>query len=803
MARGGKQPGLAQFLNYRRPVAPGIIENHDGAFLTAFAYAGPDQEYAEYSHMAWVADQLNHELAKLGNGWMLETQAMRVPLSLPVTSSHCPDATSALIFAERGQRYAESGRHYETRLVFTLTYLPPSGVRRRFSELFFGTRRKNKKQSRRDLLAHFQTATEQIAAGFSRLLTVERLDDKAIVHFLRYCVTGDDRAVNLPADARHLPSVIGNVPWDLSAGRIGEQHVRVVGVTGFPTDGTTPQMLAPLLTLPFLLRLAQRFIFLSPPTAAKELSKKYADFVQLNAYNLKRIVFSVLQHVLKTDPNDEDVVARNKDAEAQKDSVQRAITEVQGGTVRSGYYTPVVVTYGKTAEEAQARAYEVVATVNALGFTGIIETDNAKDAIGGSWPGHGERNVRQPTLNTRHVAQLWPISMPWLGEKQHPCSYYPPNSGPLLVTTTTGNTPYFFNTHVGQLGNFGIIGPSGAGKTVLFDAIAMGHRQYDRSQIHIFDRDAGSIVPTLACGGEFFDLDALHFAPLAHIDEEEERAWALWFLEHCATLRDFPMTPAARVDIERALRTLSSAPRSQRTMTVFLGLLQTHEAGLKEALSFYTLGSGGAMLDGEPGAEQEQSWLTYDMEKLLARGPAVSTPVLAYVIHHMGRRMDGRPTLVLFDEGWMSASDILLRDYIEESSATNRKKVTSLGLVLHSPGDLATFPRKDLLLANLATLIFLPNEKAQDAALRPHYEALGLNGREIRMLAEEMHPQQDYYCVQGKNRRRFQLQLGPFEKAILAVNGRDHRQHILTLQAEYGHNWLSHWLTEQGHSTLR
>ena len=149
----------------------------------------------------------------------------------------------------------------------------------------------------------------------------------------------------------------------------------------------------------------------------------------------------------------------------------------------------------------------------------------------------------------------------------------------------------------------------------------------------------------------------------------------------------------------------------------------------------------------------------------------------------------------------MTAVDSLFREFIEESSATNRKKVCSLGLVLHSPGNLATFPRADMLLANIATIIFLPNDKAEDAALKPHYQALGLNDRQIALLATAT-PQRDYLCKQGKNIRLFQLHAGPMEKAFLSVNGRDHKARVLTLRDDVGARWPQAWLQEQGHAAL-
>ena len=542
MSARATQPGLPQYLNYARLIAPGVIENKDGAFLTAFEYAGPDQEYEEFSRMAYLADQHNQDLVHFGNGWMVESHAVRTPVRLPSAAHHCPDPTSALIVAERGQRYAAEGQHYETRHVLTLTYLPPAPVRQHFSEYFFGGARKTRQQSRHALLRLFVADTEQFATALQRFFVMRRLEDDELMHFLRFCVTGEDRPIGAPTDGRQIDYAIGAVPLAPHGGRIASLHVRVIGVVGFPEDGTRPQMFADILHLPFSLRMSHRFIFLSTQTAVQDLGRKRADFLQLNAYNPKRIVWSVFQNILNVDPSDRDVVAYNTDAERQQESVERAITEIQGGRVRGGYYTMTVVLHDSDPERVHQNALEVVTRINALGFTAMMETDHAADVIGGSWPGHGTRNVRKPRLTTQHFAQLWPTATTWRGEPTHPCSYYPPHSGPLLVTTTTGSTPFFLNTHVRDLGHFLLIGPSGNGKTYVLNAIAIAHRQYERAQINFFDRDAGAVVPTLACDGEFFDLDAMHFAPLAHIDEEEERALAVGFCERLAQLRGFRMT---------------------------------------------------------------------------------------------------------------------------------------------------------------------------------------------------------------------------------------------------------------------
>lgn len=795
--------GLPQYLNYLGFVAEGVMLLRDGAFLTCFEYAGADRENSEFDLMHHEADQFAQELSRLGNGWMLEFHTVRAQVQVSPAAQHCPDTTSAMVYEERAQRYATAGRYYGRRNVLVLTYLPPAAVRRQVSHYFFEDGKPGALPPRSELLQTFIDKSEEFTKALGHVVTLRRLNDDQATHFLRSCVTGEDRGVGIAADKADLHYAIGSVSLAPHAGIVGQLHTRVIGVIGWPGDGTIPQMFEPLLRLPFSLRMQQRFITLSPQDAVRELKKKYNDWVQLNTYNPKRMFWAFLAPLTGASADDRRVVQVNTDAELQAASVEREIAAVQSGTVRLGYYTMSVVVHDEDRKQVEANAAAVVAEINRLGFTALIETDNAADAFAGSWAGHGLNNVRKYFLNTRHLARLIPTSTPWRGEDHAPCSFYPEGSGPLVITTSSGQTPFALNVHKQDLGNFLIVGPSGAGKTYAIGSLCLAFRQYANSQINLFDRGYGAIIPTLACGGQVYDTDAMLYAPLQHVDEEEERTWALRFIETLATLRDFVMTPQARKDLQHALEILGKGALQYRTMTGFHAQLQTTVPGLKAALEFYTLGKGGRILDGTPGPEQESSWLMWEMEKLLGQGDAISTPVLMHLIHTIQRRLDGRPTLTIIEEGWQAAANEWLQAYTEESSANYRKQVNALGLVLHSPANLKAFKRHELLLTNISTIIFLPNPRANtegEEGQRAHYEAMGLGRREIRMLAEGLRPKRDYYLVQGEDRRVFQFESGPFEHAILGKNGRDYRARVLALREQYGNDWLPVWLAEQGHS---
>lgn len=788
--------GLPQYLNYRQFVEDGVLSLADGGFSLCYEYAGRDQEYLPHESLRIEAAHFNQDLLQLSNGWMLETHTVVVPEPIRLPAHHCPEPTSALVYEERAARYAVVP-HYRRRHVMVLTYLPPAAVRQQFSAFMFDDAPVGQLPPRRKLLDAFIADVEAVTAALGRFLAMRKMSTSETAHFLHYCVTGEDRAIGIAEDGTDLHYAIGAAPMAPHAGVIGspphEIHRRLVGVIGYPGDGTVPQMFDPLLRMDMRMRMQHRFIALSTADAVTALKNKQADWLQLNAYNPKRFLWAILAPLNGQSADDQRVVSTNTDAENQWASVQREITDVQAGNVKLGYYTLCVVVDADDAETADANAGRVVTEINRLGFTAIVETDNAADADAGARPAHGAANIRSHFLNSHHLARLLPTSTPWTGEAEAPCPFYPPSSGPLLLVNS-GAMPFALNLHAGDLANVAMIGPAGAGKSYAIGTLLMGFLQYPQAQVFVLDRDWAQYPVTMACGGVSYDMETLKYAPLGDIDDATEREWALTFVSACAKLRQFSMTPVAEADLRRALERLGGGRREFRTMTAFCAQLHTQQPGLKAALESYV----GGLLDGVPGPAHDSYLQTYDMEKILKHGSDISTPVLLHVLHQMERRMDGRPTLVVIEECWQAKEDPILEAAIETASANYRKKNAALVLVLHSPK--LTFHRADLLRANISTKMFLPNPEALsegEGGLAEHYRGWGLGEREVRMVAQELRRREDYYLVKGEGRRVIQLANGPLAHAVLGVNGRDAKPHIMKLHAQHGTAWVPHWLTER------
>src|SRR3546814_15509852 len=78
-----------------------------------------------------------------------------------------------------------------------------------------------------------------------------------------------------------------------------------------------------------------------------------------------------------------------------------------------------------------------------------------------------------------------------------------------------------------------VVGPTGAGKSVLLSLIALQFRRYARAQVYIFDKGNSARAAVLTMGGAHHALgsaeaggEALAFQPLAGIDDAAERSWA-------------------------------------------------------------------------------------------------------------------------------------------------------------------------------------------------------------------------------------------------------------------------------------
>jgi type IV secretion system protein VirB4 len=314
-----------------------------------------------------------------------------------------------------------------------------------------------------------------------------------------------------------------------------------------------------------------------------------------------------------------------------------------------------------------------------------------------------------------------------------------------------------------------------------------------------FDRGFSAWVFCHAAGGRHYEIagehGALAFYPLAHLDDPAERLWAEEWLEILIELQGVSLTPEQRKSIHRAVGNLAVSP--SRTFTDLLNTLQ--DQTLRDALAHYSLaGAMGRLLDAEAdGLQTDDPLQVFELEQFMGLGDKNVVPVLLYLFHRIEQRLDGRPTLILLDEAWLLLSHSLFRDKINDWLRTLRKANAAVVFATQALSDVMNSPLRDVMLGNCPTKILLGNPQADTDSVRPYYQALGLNERQIELIAT-MTPKRHYYLLSPEGRRVFELGLGPVELAFVGAGGKDDIALARRFLAEYGERWPEQWLRQRG-----
>ncbi len=510
----------------------------------------------------------------------------------------------------------------------------------------------------------------------------------------------------------------------------------------------------------------------------------------------RKSIMAILKEVMTNEASVlVDTDAANKAADADL-----ALQELGADYAGQAYVTATITVWDADPRIAAEKQRMVEKIVQGRDFTAMAETINAADAWLGSLPGHVYANVRQPPISTLNLAHMIPLSAVWAGPERDEHFGQPP----LLYGRTEGSTPFRFSLHVGDVGHTLVVGPTGAGKSVLLALMALQFRRYSGSQVFAFDFGGSIRAAALAMGGDWHDLgggltesaaDSVSLQPFSRIHDVPERAWAADWIVAILMREGVTISPEMKEYIWTALTSLASAPVGERTITGLAVLLQSND--LKQALRPYCVGGAyGRLLDAESEHLGEAVVQAFETEGLIGTGAAPA--VLAYLFHRIEDRLDGSPTLLIVDEGWLALDDEGFAGQLREWLKTLRKKNASVVFATQSLSDIDGSAIAPAIIESCQTRLLLPNERAIEPQITAIYRRFELNDRQIEILARAM-PKRDYYCQSRRGNRLFELGLSDVALALCAASSKTDQAAIERTLSEHGReDFLPAWLRLRG-----
>ncbi|MQB35457.1 conjugal transfer protein TrbE [Agrobacterium tumefaciens] len=777
---------LADYLPWVALVAPGVVLNKDGSFQRTARFRGPDLDSAVAAELVAVAGRINNAFRRLGSGWSIFVEAQRHEAATYPDSTF-PDPASGLVDAERKADFEEAGAHFVSGYFLTFLYLPPAEEAAR-TEAWLYEGRERSGVDPHEALRAFTDRTDRVLALLDGFMPSCRwLDDSETLTYLHSTVSTKRHRVRVPETPVYLDALLADQP--LTGGlepRLGNEHLRVLTIVGFPT-ATTPGILDDLNRLAFPYRWSTRAILIDKTDATRLLTK-----IRRQWFAKRKSIAAILKEVM----TNEQSVLVDTDAANKADDADLALQELGADVAGIAYVTATITVWDADPRLADEKLRLAEKIIQGRDFTAMVETVNSVDAWLGSLPGHAYANVRQPPISTLNLAHMIPLSAVWAGPERDEHFDAPP----LLYGRTEGSTPFRLSLHVGDVGHTLVVGPTGAGKSVLLALMALQFRRYQNAQVFAFDFGGSIRAAALAMGGDWHDLGggltegsdtSVSLQPLARIHDTYERAWAADWIAAILTREGITITPEVKEHIWTALTSLGTAPVEERTITGLAVLLQSND--LKQALRPYSVGGPyGRLLDAETEHLGTADVQAFEIEGLVGTGAAPA--VLAYLFHCIGDRLDGRPTLLIIDEGWLALDDEGFAGQLREWLKTLRKKNASVIFATQSLSDIDNSSIAPAIIESCPTRLLLPNERAIEPQITAIYRRFGLNDRQIELVARAT-PKRDYYCQSRRGNRLFELGLSEVGLALCAASSKTDQTLIANLVAEHGREgFLAAWL---------
>jgi type IV secretion/conjugal transfer VirB4 family ATPase len=762
---------LSDVLPWAALVAPDVVLNKDGSFLSCFKYRGPDLDSSTPEERIVKAAHINNVLRRLGTGWAVYAEAQRrVVNSYP--DSDFPDPLSRLIDETRREAFG-SNQHYESSYYLTFIFMPPAERTTKMAGKFISS--DSEESINYDLiLENFRAQVGQALDLLTRQFPeVYLLETDELLTYLHSTISTKNHPVRMPEIPMYLDAVLPDEP--LLGGfrpKLGDSHLGVIGILGFP-GSTQPELLDALNRIPIEYRWVTRFICLGKSEGKKEL-----ETLQRKWYAKRKSVGTLIKELFTNQESaisDSDAVQKSEDAE-------QALLELGSEDVTYGFLTTTFTLFHQNPAELRNIAAEVERIINGVGFTTKYESVNAVEAWLGSIPGNTQRDVRRPLINSINLAHLLPgASAVWGGQEKN--SHL--NAPALFVAETGGSTPFRYSNHVGDVGHTLVLGPTGAGKSTLLNFMEVQFLRYSNAQVYIFDKGGSSATLTAAVGGDHYDLGAedspLYFQPLALVDNEAERKWAHEWLVALASKENVTVTPEVKKTIWDALLSLAATPEDQRTMEALTVYLQNRE--LRDAFEPFThRGAYGKLVDNSSDTLRLSRWQTFEMEKLM-ESPTVVGPVLSYLFHRLEDRFDGSPTLLVLDEAWLFLDHPAFATKIREWLKTLRKLNVAVIFATQSLADVDQSSIAPTIKEACFTKIYLPNAIALQPDAKEFYRRFGLNDRQIEILAYAI-PKKDYYYTSPIGNRLFDLSLDDLALAYCAGVSKEQIATVRELRAK-------------------
>jgi type IV secretion system protein VirB4 len=526
------------------------------------------------------------------------------------------------------------------------------------------------------------------------------------------------------------------------SGPVERDFSAILSLKEYPAEAA-PGMLDALLRLPFELVLSERFSFLDRQIALERTS---------TALRRSR--------------------AADDESETLKRGLVQAKDDIASGRSGLGEHAMSVLVRAPSLDELEHAVADCASALADIGAVAVREENCLEPAFWAQFPGNEAYAPRPSLVSTSAFAGL--VSLHGFPAGEATDNHWGPA---ISVLETTARTPYFFNFHNGDLGNFTIIGPSGSGKTVVLNFLA-AQAQKLKPLTFFFDKDRGSEIFVRGVDGFYSALrsgERTGFNPLLLPDSPATRTFLRHWIGQLVTRRDERLSATDEAVIADAVAANFEQAPAYRRLRYFQELLGGSGRPTANDLAariapWCGKGEHAWLFDNETDRlDMGKRVLGFDITEILD-DPVRRTPAMMYLFHRIEQRLDGSPALILIDEGWKALDDRFFAARIRDWMKTLRKRNAIVGFGTQSARDALESSVSSAIIEQAGTQIFLPNPRAN---AEDYCVGFGLTEQELALVRRLPAQARCFLVKSGNQSAVARLDLSSMPDMLVALSGRE------------------------------